>query len=152
LRYGALFQTVSFLALGHALTAQAQPMTAAMGAQAPEQVLITGSLIHGAAAVGVPVTALSDQDFHETGALTTADVLKEVPSLVVLPSSSATNSGATLTHPQTVAIHGIASGTGTETLLMVDGIRFPVQGVGTCYVDPSIIPQLALERGALLLR
>jgi outer membrane receptor protein involved in Fe transport len=51
-----------------------------------------------------------------------------------------------LTHPQTVAIHNISSGTGTETLLMVDGMRFPVQGFGTCYIDPSIIPQLAIER------
>ena len=142
---GALLRTASFLALGTALTAQAQAQTqTAEGA--PEQVLVTGSLIHGAAVVGVPVTALSAQDFHETGSLTTSDLLKEVPSLNVLPSNSATNPGATLTHPQTVAIHGISSGTATETLLMIDGMRFPVQGFGTCYVDPSIIPQLALER------
>lgn len=146
LKYGALLQTASFFSLGYGTAAQAQPMTAATSMPLPEQVLITGSLIHGAAAVGVPVTALSDQDFHETGALTTADVLKEVPSLAVLPSNSATNPGGTLTHPQTVAIHNISSGTGTETLLMIDGMRFPVQGFGTCYIDPSIIPQLALER------
>src|SRR2546430_8031060 len=118
-KYGALLQTASFLALANVLTAQAQqtaqtPMTAP-GA-VPEQVLITGSLIHGAAVVGVPVQAVSAQDFHETGALTVADVLKEIPALVVLPSNSATNPGGTLTHPQTVAIHGIDTGTATETL------------------------------------
>ena len=145
-RYGALLQTASFLALANVLTAQAQQTAQMAPGEAPEQVLITGSLIHGAAAVGVPVTALSVQDFHETGALTVADVLKEVPSLFVLPSSSATNPGSTLTHPQTVTIHNISSAAGTETLLMIDGMRFPVQGFGTCYVDPSIIPQLAVER------
>src|SRR6185437_6467514 len=144
-KYGALLQTASFFALANVLTAQAQTaQTAQM--QVPEQVLVTGSLIHGAEAVGVPVTQLSVTDFHETGSLTVADVLKEVPSLVVLPSSTATNPGSTLTHPQTVAIHGISSGTGTETLMMIDGMRFPVQGFGTCYIDPSIIPQLAIER------
>src|SRR5690348_4862475 len=106
-RLGVLLQTASFLSLGYAVSAQAQTGPTPMPPP-PEQVLITGSLIHGAAAVGVPVTALSDQDFHETGALTTADVLKEVPSLTVLPSNSATNPGGTLTHPQTVAIHNIS--------------------------------------------
>src|SRR3954471_6448074 len=40
---------------------------------APEQVLITGSLIRGAMAVGVPVTSLRTLDFQETGALTVSD-------------------------------------------------------------------------------
>src|SRR5690242_1415183 len=105
-KYGALLQTASFFALANVLTAQAQTaQTARM--QVPEQVLVTGSLIHGAAVVGVPVQAVSGTDFVETGALTTSDVLKEIPALVVLPSNSATNPGGTLTHPQTVSIHGI---------------------------------------------
>src|SRR5262249_20067951 len=87
--YSALLRTASFLAIGTALTTQAQAqaqMAQDMGV--PEQVLVTGSLIHGAAVVGVPVTALNEQDFQETGALTTSDLLKEVPSLAVLPSNS----------------------------------------------------------------
>ena len=46
-------QTASFLALGNVLSAQAQ-VNPPMGQTPPEQVLVTGSLIHGAAAVGVP--------------------------------------------------------------------------------------------------
>src|SRR5438105_14670792 len=42
---------------GHAL-AQNQPTLQAANEQLPEQVLVTGSLIHGTAAVGVPVTTV----------------------------------------------------------------------------------------------
>ncbi len=91
-KFAALLQTASFLAIGNVLTAQAQippPMTQ----EPPEQVLITGSLIHGAATVGVPVTGLTDQDFKETGSLTVADVLKELPAVTVQVSNAVNESG-----------------------------------------------------------
>ena len=36
-------------------------------------------------------------------------------------------------------------------LLMVDGIRIPGQGNGTCEIDPSIIPALSQDRIDVLL-
>src|ERR687886_501501 len=99
----ALLGTASLLSMTHALTAQAQQLPQAQLAQAqmaqaapvevPEQVLITGSLIRGTAAVGVPVTNLSVQDFAQTGALTTADLFRTVPSANVSPGPVATQSG-----------------------------------------------------------
>ena len=77
----ALLGTASFLTIAGTVAAQAQ------GNQPVEEVLVTGSLIRGAPAVGVAVTALSDQDFKETGALTVSDMLKAVPSLNVIESS-----------------------------------------------------------------
>ena len=58
-KLATLLGTASLLTLAHALVAQAQQQVAqGQVAQAqegvPEQVLITGSLIHGTAAVGVP--------------------------------------------------------------------------------------------------
>ena len=38
--------------------------------------LITGSLIRGTVAVGVPVTNLTPMDFATTGAVTTADLFR----------------------------------------------------------------------------
>jgi hypothetical protein len=57
-RIRALLGTASFLRLATSLDAQAQQVAQAQTAQAnpmevPEQVLITGSLIRGTAAVGV---------------------------------------------------------------------------------------------------
>jgi Ca-activated chloride channel family protein len=49
---------------------------AKVGQEVDETVLITGSLVRGTAAVGVPVTNLSPQDFAQTRALTAADLLR----------------------------------------------------------------------------
>src|SRR5438477_2763860 len=94
-----LLGTGSVLTMAQTLPVYAQQLTQAQStqpatAEVPEQVLITGSLIHGAAAVGVPVTNLSTQDFIQTGALTTADLFKTVPAALVTPTTSATQTGA----------------------------------------------------------
>ena len=107
--------------------------------------LVTGSLIHGTAAVGVPVTNLNAQDFRQTGALTTADLFRSIPQANVAPGAAATNSGGHLEREIRVNIRGLDQ-TGPRSLMMVDGFRFPPQADGICAIDPSIIPALALDR------
>src|SRR5712675_3749456 len=150
LRIRALLGTASFLTLASSLDAQAQQVAQAQMAQAnpmevPEQVLITGSLIHGTAAVGVPVTNLSVQDYRQTGAQTTADLFRTIPVANVSPGAVATNSGGHLERETRVNIRGLDA-TGPRSLMMVDGMRFPPQADGICAIDPSIIPVLALDR------
>src|SRR5258708_40210639 len=86
-RLTTLFGTASFLTLATSLDAQAQQVAQAQMAQAqpevPEQVLITGSLIRGTVAVGVPVTNLGAQDFKTTGALSSADLFRSIPEFNV---------------------------------------------------------------------
>lgn len=74
-RFATLMGSASFLTLTP-LAVQAQMVSAPAGseAQVPEQVLVTGSLIHGAAAVGVPVTNLGVQDFTQTGDIAIGDL------------------------------------------------------------------------------
>ncbi len=151
-RFATLMGTASLLTLGSALSAQAQmaPMTAQAAPEAvPEQVLITGSLIHGAAAVGVPVTNLGTQDFTQTGAVTIGDLFRTVPQANVAPGPSAVNSGGHQERETRVNIRGLDA-TGPRSLLMVDGVRFPPQADGLCAIDPSIIPALALDRVDIL--
>src|SRR5215510_10900698 len=93
-RIATLLGSASLLTMASAMAAQAQQVAQAQMAQAvpeavPEQVLITGSLIHGAAAVGVPVTNLSPQDFAQTGALTASDLFRTFPQANVVPGSPA---------------------------------------------------------------
>jgi iron complex outermembrane recepter protein len=125
---------------------QAQAQTArAASAQVPEQVLITGSLIHGTAAVGVPVTTLSTQDFVQTGSVTTADLFRNVPAaIVLLPSSQ--QGGGNSEKGQNVNLHNLDSPTAVRSLMMVDSIRMPPTNHGTKANDPSIIPSIALDR------
>src|SRR5579872_4035617 len=104
-RLGAYLGSASLLAMTAALPAAAQTapgQTAAVAApeMVPEQVLVTGSLIHGAAAVGVPVTSLGTDDFKQTGALTTADLFKTIPSAQVPAFQSATDAGANIERGQ----------------------------------------------------
>ncbi|MDE2474422.1 MAG: TonB-dependent receptor [Alphaproteobacteria bacterium] len=148
-RLATLMGSASILTLSTAygahaqMTAQAQ--TAQVGPEAvPEQVLVTGSLIHGTAAVGVPVTNLGVQDFATTGYATIGELFQTIPAAnVTLPQ--ATINGGQQERLNRVNIRGLDT-TGPRSLLMVDGIRYPPQADGLCVVDPSFIPALALDR------
>jgi iron complex outermembrane recepter protein len=152
-KFATLMGSASLLTLAGALSAQAQQVAQAQTAQAaqeiPEQVLVTGSLIHGTAAVGVPVTNLGTQDFTQTGNVTIGDLFRTVPAANVAPGPSAVNSGGHQERETRVNIRGLDQ-TGPRTLLMIDGVRFPPQADGICAIDPSIIPALALDRVDIL--
>jgi iron complex outermembrane receptor protein len=126
--------------------AWAQGQQVAQNEEVPETVLITGSLISGAVSVGVPVSSLRTLDFVETGQLSLTDVLKSVPALDIDAQASPTYGGGTLSFLQNVQIHSLGTGSGVETLLLIDGLRFPPQNYSNDTVNPSIIPQIALER------
>src|SRR3954464_7612451 len=123
-RLTKLLGTASLIVLTDAAAAQAQQMAQAAPQEVPEQVLVTGSLIHGTAAVGVPVTNLSPQDFAHTGALTTADLFRTVPAANVEPGAVATNSGANLERGAHVNLRGLDTGNAPRALMMIDGLRF----------------------------
>jgi outer membrane receptor protein involved in Fe transport len=148
-KLASLLGTASLLTISQAMSAQAQQVAQAQMAQAeeaPENVLITGSLIRGATAVGVPVTNLNPQDFAMTGAVTTAELFRTVPAANVAPGPVASMSGANIERATRVNIRGLDTGDATRSLLMVDGLRVPAQGNGVCEIDPSIIPALSLDR------
>jgi iron complex outermembrane receptor protein len=110
-------------------------------------VLITGSLIRGTAAVGVPVTQLRGIEFQETGALTTAELLRSIPALEVQTTVTPLAGGGRVSYSQNVVIHGFSgSGGDSKTLMLINGHRWPIQGHGGDTIDPSIVPQIALER------
>src|SRR5438105_15108233 len=91
-RFATLMGSASLLTLTNALTAHAQMTAQAAPEAVPELVQITGSLIHGTAAVGVPVTNLGAQDFSQTGAGTIGHLFRSVPVANVAPGRSAVNS------------------------------------------------------------
>ena len=141
----ALLGSVSLLAVAGAVPAVAQGGMVTQSEEIPETVLITGSLIRGTTAVGVPVTNLSPQDFAMTGALTTADLFRTFPAAEVSPGPVATMSGANIERGTKVNLRGLDTGSAVRSLMMIDGMRFPGQGNGQCVVDPSIIPALSID-------
>lgn len=145
-RFAIFMGSASFLTLTTAINADAQQMAQAMTAEAvPEQVLVTGSLIHGAAAVGVPVTNLGVQDFTQTGDIAIGDLFRTVPVANVAPGQAANVNGGQQIGGTRVNLRGLDT-TGPRSLMMIDGVRYPPQETGLCAIDPSIIPELAVDR------
>src|SRR6266850_1789023 len=149
-RLAALLGSASLLTMANALPVYAQGMAVAQNEEIPETVLITGSLIRGTAAVGVPVTNLSPMDFKTTGALTTSDLFRTVPQFNVIPGPVATQA-ANVERGTRVNLRQLDTGSAPRSLMMVDGVRYPPQGNGLCQIDPSIFPSIAIDRIDLLL-
>src|SRR5262245_21475495 len=149
-RLTALLGTASLLALTQAESAYAQGQAVAQAEEIPETVLITGSLIRGTAAVGVPVINLSPQDFAMTGTLTASDLFRTIPQFNVNPGPVATQA-ANVERGVRVNLRQLDTGSAPRSLLMVDGMRYPPQGEGLCQLDPSIIPAISIDRIDLLL-
>jgi len=136
----ALLGTASFFTIAATISAQAQV----------QEVLITGSLITGTAAIGVPVTQLGQESFLESGSITVSDVLNQVQEVRVLTSQTNTGGGGNAQRLREVSVRGIATGAGTESLLMVNGMRVPIQSFSAELIDPSIIAPIAVERVDIL--
>jgi outer membrane receptor protein involved in Fe transport len=149
-RLTALLGTTSLLAMAQAEGAYAGEAVVAQAEEIPETVLITGSLIRGTAAVGVPVVNLSPQDFAMTGTLTASDLFRTIPQFNVNPGPVATGA-ANNERGTRVNLRQLDTGSAPRSLMMIDGMRYPQQGNGLCQIDPSIIPAFAIERIDLLL-
>jgi len=145
-RFATLMGSASLLTLMNVVAAQAQTQPAQTAEAAPEavpeQVLVTGSLIHGAAAVGVPVTNLSPQDFINTGQITIDALLTKVPSFQINQQEQASTNGNVI-RTTALTLHQLG---GTRNLLLVDGMRIPLDSNDGSVVDANILPQLALDR------
>ncbi|MEE8438904.1 MAG: TonB-dependent receptor [Micropepsaceae bacterium] len=113
-----------------------------------EEVLITGSLIAGAAPVGVPVATFDQQEFLDQGVVTIGELLQRIPAVFVIASIGQAGSGGNFLRNTAVDIHGLNGFDGNiaRTLMLFDGGRFPLQGHDAGVYDPSIVPQLAIER------
>jgi len=126
----SLLGTASLLTMANATSAEAQgQMAQAQAAQAeeiPENVLITGSLIRGTVAVGVPVTNLGLQDFVKTGALSTSDLFRNVPEFNVGAGPGAGTIAAGRAEGGTrVNLRQLDTGSAPRNLMMIDGMRYP---------------------------
>jgi iron complex outermembrane recepter protein len=148
-RLTALLGTASLLTIAQTEGAFAGEVVA-QAEEIPETVLITGSLIRGTTAVGVPVVNLSPQDFAMTGTLTASDLFRTIPQFNVNPGPVATGA-ANNERGTRVNLRQLDTGSAPRSLLMIDGMRYPQQGNGLCQIDPSIIPAFAIDRIDLLL-
>ena len=148
-RVTTLLGTASLLTMAQAEGAYGAQVVA-QADEIPETVLITGSLIRGTAAVGVPVINLAPQDFAMTGALTTSDLFRTIPQFNVNPGPVSTQ-GNNRQRGVRVNLRQLDTTDALRSLMMVDGLRYPPQSEELSTIDPSILPTSAIERIDLLL-
>jgi iron complex outermembrane recepter protein len=111
------------------------------------EVVVTGSRIRGVAPVGSAVIAIGQEEIQTSGALTTADILRDVPQITSLginaEGSFGANSATNITRANSPNLRGIGQ---SATLVLFDGKRVAAAGTMGNFVDPSFLPPLALER------
>lgn len=112
-----------------------------------EAIVITGSRIRGVAPVGSTMVAVGRENIEVSPAVSTVDLLREVPQVINL-GNDASHRGAQGGNANTRFASGInLRGIGPNaTLLLVDGQRMPLSGGQVHFVDPNVIPTIALER------
>lgn len=114
-----------------------------------KDIIVTGTLIRGAAPVGSTIIAIDRHDIEKTGLATTTDILKSVPQITNIgPSANAgavvtQNSNLNNTRADAINIRGIGP---QATLPLLDGRRVPPGGSGAQLYDASSIPSIALAR------
>ncbi|MES3021758.1 MAG: TonB-dependent receptor [Pseudomonadota bacterium] len=129
----------------------ASGMGAAIAQEIPanvEKIVVTGTLIRGAAPVGAPVTKLDREAIEKSGAASTGDLLRLLPAIQNLGADEGHTNAAQNANQNISLGSGInLRGLGPEsTLLLVNGQRMAPGGLGAQYTDPSTIPPLAIER------
>lgn len=111
-----------------------------------QEVVVTGTLIRGAAPVGASLITIGRQKLAESGAQTLQQALANSPVITGFGNAgqgsfgSFDNSG---TYAPT--IHGLGASASNGTLVLVDGQRMVLGGVTHTLTDPNVIAPLMVE-------
>ena len=114
-------------------------------------IVVTGSSIRGAPAVGSNLISVGREAIEDNAVSTVQELLKTIPQVTGAQSagqgSFAANDSAGAAVPQ---IHGLGGSNSSSTLVVVDGHRFPLTGIIRNLPDPNFIPTNAIERVEVL--
>ncbi|UVO54372.1 TonB-dependent receptor domain-containing protein [Sphingomonas sp. SUN039] len=144
-----LTRSVALTALALAGGAHAQTPSADTDAEADKDIVVTGTIIRGAAPVGSSIISANANDIAKTGLLTTSDVLKSIPQVTGIgPGESTTGTTANNSNLNISRANGLnIRGLGVQaTLTLLNGRRLPQGGAGAQLFDPNSIPAIALGR------
>ena len=117
---------------------------------AREPIIVTGSRIRGAGPVGSPVVTLDRDAIEKSGYGSVQQLLQSLPQNFGGGSNEATTGATTRNGTGNDATLGSSinlRGLGTSsTLVLIDGTRPALGGVGGLFTDISLIPMSAVER------
>lgn len=115
-----------------------------------EEVVVTGTLIRGVAAVGARVETITREDIDRSGYVTMQDLLKSVPQNFgggISEDTSGDPGASNLNDGSAVNLRGLGA---DSTLVLVNGRRQAAGGLNGAFVDISSIASSAVERVEIL--
>lgn len=117
---------------------------------AGDAIIVTGSRIRGAGPTGSPVVTIDREAIEKSGFGTVQQMLQSLPQAFGGGSNEATTGATTRNGTGNDATLGSSinlRGLGTSsTLVLIDGARPALGGVGGLFADISLIPMSAVER------
>lgn len=121
------------------------------GARAAEDIVVTGTILHGAAPVGSNLIIVGQERIAASGAATANELMATVPQVSNLFNNVPTaRLGVAVNQLQVVRpnLRNLAQETSSSasTLVLFDGHRISPVGVSQNAIDPDIIPPIAIER------
>lgn len=138
---------------GRAASAQTADAPGGKAADAVEAVTVTGTLLKDTAPIGTHLVGFSTEEIKATGAVTTNQVLSNIPqvnSLFNTAPVTATGGVGHDTQPKPI-LRNLNSAGGAATLVMVDSHNLVGDGVLQTTPDPTSIPAMVLERVDVML-
>src|SRR4051812_39710297 len=141
---------IARLMLGTAFSAMAVGGAWAQPSSAVETVVVTGTNIRGQAPVGSNLITVDRSAIEATGAQNVVQLMSNVPGITNFGNPAATGGNSDGAGGFAPAIHNIGGGSSSATLVLINGHRFPTQGLTEAQADPTAIPTSALERVEVL--
>lgn len=141
----ALAQTDEDAAVGSAVAEQPQVITQPASDDGGD-IVVTGSLIRGVAAVGSPLLSIGAEDVKRIGAVNTNQILSQVPMITNAfntVTATGTTTGTSTFRPN---LRNISAAGGNTTLVLMDGHTMVGSGILQTTPDAGFIPPGAIER------
>lgn len=115
-----------------------------------EAIVVTGSRIRGAGPVGSPVVSIDRDAIEKSGYGTVQQLLQSLPQAfgggvteTTLGATTRNGAGADATYGSGINLRGLGT---SSTLVLIDGTRPALGGLGGAFADISLIPVTAVER------
>ena len=108
-----------------------------------EEVLVTGSLIHGVFDITSPLIPLDKEDMRRTGYATVQDAIRALPLATTMTRGEVVESGGNVNLGSGINLRGLGDG---ATLVLVNGRRQAGAGARADFVDVSTVPWSLVDR------
>lgn len=120
------------------------------GSSGDDAIVVTGSRIRGAGPTGSPVVTIGREEIEKSGYGTVQQMLQSLPQAfgggvteTTLGATTRNGAGADATYGSGINLRGLGN---SSTLVLIDGTRPALGGLGGAFADISLIPVTAVER------